>query len=285
MACIEPRDEAQSEWEAWQNRILGGSLMYHVLKLRVLLDRVYHVLKLRGLLDGAIPSDHSSQVTSEWYVERLLNSSNSIIQVMDLGCGTGNSLDLFRRITPDIRWIGLDIEKSPEVVARTRTDGAFVTYDGIHIPFGDNSFDLIYCNQALEHVRNPENVLREVYRLLRPNGYFVGSTSHLEPYHSYSFWNYTPYGFSLLIKDAGLQLLEIRPGIDAFALITTHVLDRFFSSWWAKESPLNCAISILGKVMQIRPESTNAVKLLFCGQFCFLACKPDESDLRHHPIL
>ena len=78
---------------------------------------------------------------------------------------------------------------------------------------------MIYCNQVLEHVRFPERLLREVCRVLKPNGYFVGATSQLEPYHSLSVWNYTPHGFRLLVKEVGLQLQEIRPGIDALTLI------------------------------------------------------------------
>lgn len=232
------------------------------------------------LLKEYIPNDHSRQVVSKYYTEYLFRQNNKIRQVMDLGCGTGNSLDYFRRKNPRIRWVGLDIEKSPEVDLRTRTDGEFYTFDGIHIPFDDDHFDLIYCNQVFEHVRRPINLLKEVRRVLRPNGYFIGSTSQLEPYHSYSLWNYTPYGFCLLIKEAGLQLVEMRPSIDALTLIIRCGLrtPKFFSRWWEKESPLNLVISFFGKVMRKRPEWINAKKLLFCGQFCFLARKSDATS-------
>ena len=196
---------------------------------------------------------------------------------MDLGCGDGNTLDYFRRKSQGVRWVGIDIEKSPEVESRTRTDGEFHTFNGIHIPFDDNHFDLIYCNQVFEHVRHPIDLLKEVNRVLRPNGYFVGSTSHLEPYHSYSLWNYTPYGFCLLIEEIGLHVVEIRPSIDSLTLIVRRGLgrSRFFSLWWEKESPLNLVISLYGKVMRKSPVWINTVKLLFCGQFCFLVHKPD----------
>jgi len=235
-------------------------------------------LQICNLLKGYIPDDHSRQVTSMYYVENLLEQGINLRLVMDLGCGTCNSLDYFRRKNPNIRWVGLDVEESPQVELRTRTDAEFLTFDGTHIPFDDNYFDLIYCNQVFEHVRYPINLLKEVHRVLRPDGHFVGSTSHLEPCHSYSVWNYTPYGFRLLIEEAGLQLVEIRPSIDALTLITWWGLGRpKFLSCWAKESPLNRIISMYGKVTRKSHTFINAVKLLFCGQFCFLVCKSESA--------
>jgi len=222
-----------------------------------------------------IPDDHSRQVTSKYFLEWLFQQDTNIRRVMDLGCGSGDSLDYFRAKEPNIKWIGLDKEKSPEVVSRARTDGEFIAFDGIHIPFSDNLFDLIYCRQVFEHVRHPVDLLNEVQRVLSPNGYLVGSTSQLEPYHSYSLWNYIPYGFSLLLEEAGLQLIEIRPGIDALTLIVRHGFhrSRFFSRWFENESPLNLLISLTGKVKHWRPARINAWKLYFCGQFSFLAQK------------
>lgn len=231
---------------------------------------------LYNLIKNYVPNTHTRQLNSEDYLELLFRKKREIKTVMDLGCGSGDSLDYFRTKDPNIRWIGLDIEESPAVKARTRTDGEFYIYDGVHIPFDDNHFDLIYCHQVLEHVRYPTALLKEVYRVLKPNGYFVGSTSQLEPYHTYSFWNYTPYGFLLLVEEAGLQLMEIAPSIDGLTLIIRQGLGgpKLFSYWWKHESPLNLIINFLGKVGQKETTWINAAKLVFCGQFCFLVNKP-----------
>jgi len=233
-----------------------------------------------SLLGNAIPNDHSSQVNSRYYVEQLPKEGFKIGQVLDLGCGTGNSIDYFKKKIPGIRWVGLDIEESPEIESHIGNSGEFQTFDGIHIPFDDDSFELIYCNQVFEHVRDPIGLLKEVYRVLRPDGHFVGSVSHLEPCHSSSMWNFTPYGFRLLIEESGLHLAEARPSIDAITLIVRYGFGRprFFSRWWEKESPLNRMISIYGKAMHKSHSFINAVKLLFCGQFCFLVCKKNYRD-------
>jgi SAM-dependent methyltransferase len=228
------------------------------------------------LLKDHLPQHHTHQVTAEYYIDYVFKHENNIKHVMDLGCGAGDSIDYFRAKDSGLKWVGLDIEKSPAVEARTRTGAEFCSFDGVNIPFDDNYFDLIYSRQVLEHVRYPAALLQEVHRVLRPNGYFIGSTSHLEPYHTYSFWNYTPYGFLLLVEEAGLQLTEIAPSIDALTLIIRQGLGgpKFFSYWWEHESPLNLVINLLGKIGRKETAWINAAKLVFCGQFCFLVNKP-----------
>lgn len=226
--------------------------------------------------EWCVPSDHCRQVSINSVTRKLLlNETNKIKVVLDLGCGEGNSVDFFRSVIPDILWVGLDLAISPEVEKRTRQDAEFRTFDGVNIPFEDNYFDLIYCNQVLEHVRLPGELLSEIYRVLKPDGYLVGTTSQLEPYHSLSVWNFTPHGFKLLVEEAGLDLKEIRPGIDAFTLIARAALQRpkIFNRWWERESPFNKLISLAGYITGKEKRKINFAKLILCGQFCFIVQK------------
>jgi SAM-dependent methyltransferase len=193
--------------------------------------------------------------------------------VLDLGCGAGDSVDLFRSLDPGVDWVGADVERSPEVAARTRTDAAFVTFDGEALPFEDGHFDLVYCKQVLEHVRRPDQLVAEAARVLRPGGWLAGSTSQLEAFHSLSVFNPTPYGLSLLAEDAGLEVVELRPGIDGFTLVAWRALGmpRFFERWWARESPVNRVIETAGRVARLDARTRNQIKLTLCGQFAFLA--------------
>ena len=180
-----------------------------------------------------------------------------------------------------MQWVGLDIPDSSEAAARTRIDARFKTFDGVSIPFEAGSFDLVYSKQVLEHVRHPKPLLADVHRVLTSGGYLAGSTSQLEPFHSLSMWNYTPVGFSLLMEEVGLRLVELRPGIDAVTLIARRLVgrgrpfDRLWARWWGGQSPLNRVISAYGRALGLDARAVNATKLLFSGQFTFLAQRVD----------
>jgi SAM-dependent methyltransferase len=227
-----------------------------------------------------VPSDHARQVVAEALAGprvRELSRGGAPPLVVDLGCGPGGSVDFFRGVDPGVRWVGIDLPASPEVAARTRTDAEFLTFDGVEIPLSDRSADLVFCKQVLEHVERPGPLLAEVARVLRPGGELVGSTSQLEPYHSLSQWNYTPVGLDRLLREAGLEPVELRPGIDALTLIVRRGTGspRAFLRWWARESPLNRLIDVFGRRRRLEVRQVNALKLMFCGQFAFRARRPN----------
>jgi len=97
-------------------------------------------------------------------------------RVLDLGCGRGGVVELLWR---DVKLAaGLDPD-SPSL-SEYRTPGMPVVRGvGEHLPFVDDSFDLIVCVWVLEHLRDPGATLREVRRVLRAGGHFVFVTPNL----------------------------------------------------------------------------------------------------------
>ncbi|WP_113154400.1 class I SAM-dependent methyltransferase [Nitratireductor sp. OM-1] len=233
-------------------------------------------MNIYDYLEKIIPSDHSRQsraidVVGWMKAEKKLRPS----KVLDLGCGIGATRSIFQRLFPEAQWVGVDISSSPEVNARQDEGSEFVTYDGVSLPFPDESFDLVFSNQVLEHVRYPEKVLSEVRRVLEGGGLFVGQTSQLEPYHSFSYWNFTIYGFVEICKEAGLDTIMLRPGIDGPTLIERSYLGRpeAYSKWFKEESPFNQIIESQVREQKRPAKIANFRKILYCGQFVFV-CRP-----------
>ena len=199
------------------------------------------------------------------------------ISILDLGCGEGKSYDDFKSAGIDFSWVGIDIADSPEVAMRCRDDLEFIAFDGIHIPLPDESVDIIYSRQVFEHVHSPKELLQQVQRVLKPGGWFVGSTSHLEPYHSRSFWNFTPFGFASFLSESGFSEITLKPGIDGITLITRRLLGAAglkLGHWFFNhESPLNCLIEVFGRMGKLDGRRRCALKLEYCGHFVFCVKK------------
>ncbi|MDQ7797854.1 MAG: class I SAM-dependent methyltransferase [Candidatus Edwardsbacteria bacterium] len=229
-------------------------------------------------LNQFLANDHARQVTATYYAAKLLTDNNNYT-VIDLGCGRGETEVILKKINPSITWIGIDVKDSPEVRERYNKSNNLITYDGISIPINGNSVDVIYCRQVFEHVEYPHELIKEIIRVLKPGGHIIGSVSQLEPYHSFSIFNYTIYGVCKLFNKDGLTLKEIRPGIDGLTLIIRRGFNRLklFDKWFNNESPLNKVIDAISYLRKWESNKTNLTKLMFCGHVIFWAIK-DRQD-------
>ncbi|PYL84390.1 MAG: class I SAM-dependent methyltransferase [Acidobacteria bacterium] len=242
------------------------------------------------LLYDFLPGDTSRQTHALREALRALDQLapfDRAITLLDLGCGAGSSYDAFCTSERAIRWIGLDILDSQEVILRPKRNLPFCAYNGVQVPLADQSVDIVYSRQVFEHVRHPKVLIEEIHRVLKKDGFFVGSTSHLEPFHSRSYWNYTPYGFCELLRDAGFRSILVRPGIDSLTLIGRRWLhylrlDALFEPFFTVESPANLFLEAALRVLRQPTERRNAFKLLFAGQFCFFARKHSDHELVVH---
>jgi len=99
---------------------------------------------------------------------------------LDLGCG---NCDLTIRIAKTVkakRVVGIDIyipEKATMEMEYVDIIQQDLNKPGIALR--DSSFDLITAVEVIEHLIYPDTVLKEVYRLLKPGGYFVLTTPNL----------------------------------------------------------------------------------------------------------
>ena len=104
-------------------------------------------------------------------IRRLLDASPDT-RVLEVGVGGGNVLE---RIAG--RRVGIDLSPFILQKAQARLGGAaaLVRGDAMTLPFADGVFDRVYCSEVLEHVLEPEAVVREMRRVLRPSGFAVVS--------------------------------------------------------------------------------------------------------------
>ncbi len=82
-------------------------------------------------------------------------------------------------------------------------------YDGIHIPAKDQSFDIIYSSNVLEHVADLEGLLLDCRRVLKPTGLAV----HVLPSSAWRFWSILTH-YIFVFRRMRALFRKARPEID-----------------------------------------------------------------------
>lgn len=137
--------------------------------------------------------------------------------VLDAGCGMG---DLLLQL-PDLDGQGVDF--SPEYVSICKERGLAVTQAELEsLPFEDGTFALVVAADVLEHVLDLNAVVREMLRVLRPDGVLVvrspdseDLTPYLDPHYPYRFAHLRRFdepGLRLLLDRVfECEVLEVQP--------------------------------------------------------------------------
>ncbi len=89
-------------------------------------------------------------------------------RVLDVGFGEGYGSQILIEAGADYRGVEVDAEIVEH--ARARYGPLFETYDGTHISEADGAFDLVLAFQMIAYLDDPQPLLREVRRVLKPEG-------------------------------------------------------------------------------------------------------------------
>lgn len=115
------------------------------------------------------------EVSMRQFVRLLAARGRKPQRVLDAGCGPGVSLPLIEQYFKPEVIVALDID--PGEIERSRVQSRRCTCpvelcqgDVANLDFPNGSFDLILCHQTLHHVVEQKAVLRELHRVLAPEG-------------------------------------------------------------------------------------------------------------------
>ncbi|OGD71553.1 hypothetical protein A3D09_01340 [Candidatus Collierbacteria bacterium RIFCSPHIGHO2_02_FULL_49_10] len=93
-------------------------------------------------------------------------------KILDIGCGTGETLTFLKTVFPKATLFGVDV--LAEAVRFTIQRGhAAKKADALNLPFKDNSFDAILLLDVIEHIKNDSAIIKEAKRVVKPGGVIV----------------------------------------------------------------------------------------------------------------
>lgn len=109
-------------------------------------------------------------------------------RVLDIGCGNGQflaELDSIAGLSAR-NWDLHGVDYSPAVLAEaSQTPYTFQQCNLEEgIPYPDDSFDVVSAGEVIEHIYDPDRLLRETRRVLRPGGHVVLTTPNLQAWYN-----------------------------------------------------------------------------------------------------
>ena len=123
----------------------------------------------------SVTKDHSRR-TAENSAAFLLPHIKSDFTILDVGCGPGSITVDLASLVPEGRVEGGDTGEAvldqARHAAKSRglTNVHFKTLDANNLDFPDAHFDIVFCHQVLQHVKDPVGVLREMRRVAKRGG-------------------------------------------------------------------------------------------------------------------
>ena len=151
--------------------------------------------------------------------------------LIDIGCGKMPYKEYIFANSEVCRYVGLDIENTLVYDKNVKPD---FTWDGIKMPFNTNEFDCAMATEVLEHCPEPETVLKETYRVLKPGGVFFFTVPFLWNLHEvpHDEYRYTPFSLERHFRNAGFSDVEIK------ATGGWHAAMAQMLGLWLKRSPI-----------------------------------------------
>ncbi len=146
----------------------------------------------------------SPTIQSNSQITKVLSMVPYAAKIVDLGAGG-------RKITQECITIDIVSVGETSIVA-----------DIHNIPLKDNTIDCLFCTGTLEHVQNPETVIKEILRVLKKEGIVYIDVPFMQCYHPdpVDYWRFTIKGIELICTRNGFTKIETGVDIGSASSVT-----------------------------------------------------------------
>jgi SAM-dependent methyltransferase len=108
---------------------------------------------------------------------------------------------VLRRDIPDVLYVNGDIAP---------TERSVLVFDAVALPIANSSVDVVMALEVLEHMPDPQKLLAEAARVLRPGGRLVLTVPFMFGVHDFrDYYRYTPLGLETMLSGVDIELTEV----------------------------------------------------------------------------
>ncbi|MBE8725368.1 class I SAM-dependent methyltransferase [Flavobacterium hungaricum] len=163
----------------------------------------------KGIEMGNMMNETNINMTRHSIENLNISASNKILE---LGHGNAGHVEFLFEKAKDLKYYGLEMSDLMFQEARqinrnfvSQKQAFFSLYDGNKIPFEEETFDKIFTVNTIYFWQKPEELLSEIYRVLKPNGNFCLTFAEESFMKQLPF---TQFEFELYSIEKALQLVE-----------------------------------------------------------------------------
>lgn len=130
-----------------------------------------HRLRVRSFIERNAAIAPNEILIEDGQVQAILSAVRPGDRIVEVGCGKGRFLKAIKAVNPDTDCTGVDI--SPAMLSHlpagiNRLQGSLE-----QVPCPDDSFDLVFSVEAIEHSANMEIAVEELIRIAKPGGWII----------------------------------------------------------------------------------------------------------------
>lgn len=170
-----------------------------------------------------------------------LNISNEN-RILELGHGNAGHVEFLFEKAKNLKYYGLEMSELMFQEARqtnrnfvSQKQAFFSLYDGNKIPFENDFFDKIFTVNTIYFWQKPEELLVEIYRVLKPNGNFCLTFAEEDfmkqlPFTQFEFELYSTEEAQELIKKSPFKIVYTETQTEKVKSKTGELVDRAFTT-------------------------------------------------------
>jgi ubiquinone/menaquinone biosynthesis C-methylase UbiE len=208
-------------------------------ELQAIASQLKHPTGEKGIEMGNMMNETNINMTKHSIQNLNISKENKILE---LGHGNAGHVEFLFEQAENLKYHGLEMSELMFQEARqinrnfvSQKQAFFSLYDGNKIPFEDESFDKIFTVNTIYFWQKPEELLSEIYRVLKPSGNFCLTFAEEDfmktlPFTQFEFKLYSTEKAQGLIKKSDFKIVYTETQTEKVKSKTGELVDRAFTT-------------------------------------------------------